>query len=396
MTTSRIDQSDGWTGPRPFVGRDHLVERIHRIADDAIRGRGRVLFVVGEAGAGKERLVGRLLELNDVREHPAAVVSVRAGGSPDAWEAARRRVTRRRRIRHFLATTVPEWISAIPVVGNLLAAIIRTVQLMRSRDTPDSDASAEPRGRAGAIAAVDELIAEARGPTFVVIKDFERAGDHDLAGTFHSLRAIAGKPVLVVATVELRRGRPPHAVVDVIREAERYDAGETIRLEPLPSSAWQQALARATGAPPPPRWIEWFAERQPLTPGRLWAFLGDVQAMGGIEPLQSEWRWTERPAGQERRRTQDRDLGSRLEGLEPDDRRFLALLTWDGPTFTSEEARLRSGQSELQIQDRLARLERERWIRFVETSGTEEEPIDVYVVAVEDLVEALAIWSRNP
>lgn len=396
MQTSKLDRPSGWTGPRPFVGREHLVERLHRRARDAEGGQGRFLFVLGDAGSGKHRLIGRLLEANDARERPMAVVQLRAGASANVWEAARRRVTRRRRIRRFLASTVPEWISAIPVVGNVIAAIIRTVQVVRSRDDPEPDPAEEARRRAGTIAAVDELIEEARGPVILVIRAFEHAGHDDLAGAFHCLRALAGKPVLVVATVTLERGRPPGAVLDLVREAERYDAGEAIEVGALDSDAWKQALTEATGTIPPPDWIRWFDAHQPLTPGRLWALMGEVQDRGGVTRHRSAWIWSDAPLLHDRSPGDGPDVEARLDGLSPDDRRFLALATRDGPTFTAEAVTVRSGATELDVQDRLARLERERWIRFVDSHGTDDDLIDSYEVVVHGLVEALRDWSRTP
>ncbi|MBP1467725.1 tetratricopeptide repeat protein [Candidatus Chloroploca sp. M-50] len=54
--------SEQRTGPTPLIGRDHELATLFDLASDALLGHGRMLALVGDAGAGKTRLAEELLQ----------------------------------------------------------------------------------------------------------------------------------------------------------------------------------------------------------------------------------------------------------------------------------------------------------------------------------------------
>jgi hypothetical protein len=389
----------GWAGPRPFVGRDRLLVDALRLLDRAAEGQGGLLFVVGDIGAGKHRFVARLLEANDTRPRPLGVVEAWPGERSNVWIALARRVTRRRRIRRFLLAVLPEWIGALPVIGQLLGAIVQTVQTLRGREAePVRESRVTARRQAGAVAAVDEFLGELRGPTLVVLRRFDRANDDDLAGAFHAIRTLAGHPVLVVATARHRPGQRGGRVQDLMGEAERYSAATVVRLGELHPDEWHRALTEASGSPPPPAWTAWFARNGPLLPADLWILLGQVEALGGLVRSGRVYRWadapdTADPAAPGAAYLAGTGAPDRLEGLDPEDRALLAAAIQGGAPFPAARLTGHGGGDELAVQDRLARLERAGWIRYVETRGQGEELSDWYDFARPGLVAALLGWS---
>jgi hypothetical protein len=392
--------TDAWSGPRPFVGRETLVRDALGFLDRAAGGHGAILFIRGEAGAGKRRFIARILEANDARTRPMGVLEARAGGGGSVWRALERRVTRRRRIRRFLVAVVPEWAAALPVLGPLIAAILRTIRTVRGGEPEVREARITARRHAGIVAAVDTILAEAGGPMLVVLHDLERASDDDLAGAFHVLRALPTHAMLIVATVTTRPGGGAGRAVDLIQEAERYAVGETMDMGALAPGEWQRALLEATGTQPPPKWLAWFEAHSPLLPRDLWTLLGEAAALGGITREPSGWRWADAPAPV-RRAPGPGTVDRRLDALAPDDRALLADAIADGTPFPASRLPARTGLDELAVQDRLARLERAGWIRLVETRSEGDDWVDWYDFARPGVADAIRAWApragtRNP
>ena len=380
-----------WSGPRPFVGREIQLERLEAALERAIAGEGLYAFVLGAAGAGKERLVSRLLE--DATRRDVGIVEVHTGKGKGVWSAVRARLTRRRRIIRFLTAVLPEWIDLVPVVGPVTSAVIRTIQSLRGGGRSREDPRIARR-RAGAVAAVDEALAETRSVLIIVLRDFEAASDADLAGAFHSLRAVARHPVLVVAEVSSVRGRAPGRIDDLIREAERYGVTEIVDLPPLDRGEWRAALEQATGGPVPEPWLQWFEQHEPIQPGGLWRLMGEAESTGGLQRRGALWAWGPSPSAPSTGFIEDLDPEVVLAPLAPADRHLLAAATANGPSFESDWLRERTGSDELALHDQLARLERAGWIRSVETgSGGALE--DRYTLAVPGLMEALRRWAAD-
>jgi hypothetical protein len=351
--------------------------------------------VVGEAGSGKRRFVSRLLEANDARGRPAGVVDMRVGEGPNAWSSLARRVTRRRRVRRFLSAVLPGWVAAVPVVGPLVAAVIRSVHVLWGKEPEATvDQRITALRHAGAVAAVDEILAEVRGPLLIILRQFERASDADLAGAFHALRALRAHPVLVVVTVTRRHGDPPGSVEDLIGEAERYSAGQVVHMGGLSIEDWQRALAEATGATTPAEWLSWFATHSPILPRDLWSLLGEAEALGALTRTPSGWRWDSIPPGA-RQPMDAADIDHRLQGLAHPDRDFLATALQGGTLFSAQHAQRCSRMDEIAFQDRLARLERAGWIRLIETRPDGDDWYDWFEVGRPGAADALRAWASR-
>ncbi|MGH7554670.1 MAG: ATP-binding protein, partial [Longimicrobiales bacterium] len=128
-----------------FVGRARELERLKRVLDGVHSGRGRAVFITGEAGAGKSSLVSQFMV--DAALHSAETRIIGAScseqyGAGEPYqpfvEAFRDLMTEQERpgsrwsgLRDVAAELAPAWISAIPLAGGLISATMATAVELR-------------------------------------------------------------------------------------------------------------------------------------------------------------------------------------------------------------------------------------------------------------------------
>lgn len=125
-----------------LIARDAQIQQLVASLKEALQGRFQVVFVTGEAGIGKTTLITHLIEGIKPKRPDIFVATSRcysiAGSQQDAYlpfmqileqlVGAKKGDTLWDRVRSGLAEVAPEWIEVVPVIGDVAAATIRTVQ----------------------------------------------------------------------------------------------------------------------------------------------------------------------------------------------------------------------------------------------------------------------------
>jgi DNA-binding CsgD family transcriptional regulator/tetratricopeptide (TPR) repeat protein len=197
-----------------LVGRAQEVDTLGRALEDAIAGRGSVVFVAGEAGIGKSRLVGEVVALAEQRG--ARVLRGRA--VPGSSTAAFRPLT------EALAAPAAE----LGATGDLapwlpaLGAIVPTVAA-----AGPVDATAPVRGEA-----VLRLLASSCDPGggVLVLEDLHWSDPETVAVLEHLTDHLARAPVLCIVTL---RSEEDGAARDLLARVRARRSSQVLELERL-------------------------------------------------------------------------------------------------------------------------------------------------------------------
>jgi hypothetical protein len=228
---------------------EQLIEALIEAAERVGADRGRVRFVLGPTGAGKSVA----LQLFEEQLHRRHLPGLRIGSIDceytDAWAEIARIFTLQHRLRRSVLRLLPEWLSAIPIIGNLFAAIFQSVRALRHRDrAPEvQDADELDADTASAMRAVRALTTiEPLEHRVIVLDSLDRASPDELAGAFALIHRIGATRTLFVLAARTTRGAPDAAVRNLIHEAERQGragthvlaaAGGNADEDPLPDLA---------------------------------------------------------------------------------------------------------------------------------------------------------------
>ena len=242
-------------GP-PMFGRAAELATLGRAWSAARTGRGQVVFVTGEAGIGKTRLVSELARRAD---NAGARVAVGAGfdvggeAPLQLWEESAR----------ALATVVPRPPDSLGWPAELGRLAPDLARALGRHGAPPLVAAPELE-RLRVFDAVLRLVewAAAGRPVLLVAEDVHRADRASLALSAHIGRRLAALPVLFVLT---RRDRPAHADADALLadlgsrgvEVTEIDLGplpggavaEVATVAALPAAAVDRVVAVADGNP---------------------------------------------------------------------------------------------------------------------------------------------------
>ena len=369
-----------WDGPRPFVGRADLFDRLEQEVNGALTGGGRAVFLLGPEGSGKTACLGVFQELafRAHRDLRAEYVDCAHSGTKTWFELAEI-FTRGHRLRRTALLVTIDWLESIPIIGKIAQAVVRTIVAVR---TGHVDPGKLRRGRAPsvhetALNAVRMLLEiEPLEPRLIIMDSFDRGDSEDLAGTAALLRRLPDTRILFLAAVRTLDGRPPPAVGDLILEAERVGRGRRIELPPLSAAEIDEAVETATHSSPGESWSAWLVARSRGVPGELWSVLGELQEIGALSKTGRKWTWDEVPPAE---MPAVGSAGpSREWDLSEEDRRLIAIAACEGAVFDSAVVAELAEMSELAAEDRLARLCRIGLIEFRDATGSGEELTSLY------------------
>jgi DNA-binding CsgD family transcriptional regulator len=187
-----------------LVEREQAVAALLERADEALAGHGQVVFLAGEAGAGKTALITRLSEL------VAGRLVVRRGYADD------------------LTTPSP------------LGAVMEAMPEL----APPADVSAADRGRLPS--AMRALLANE--PTLLLIEDVHWADEATLDVLRFLGRRLAGLPLLAVVTYRPEDAPPRHRLSLVLGDLAGRAGVSRLTIEPLSVAAVAQLVAAAGSA----------------------------------------------------------------------------------------------------------------------------------------------------
>lgn len=382
-----------WSGPRPFVGRDDLLATLQDELDAMLRDGGRAVFLSGPAGSGKTAILGVFEELA-VRRGPVGLQTGYArceGEDVDepVWEQLATLFTHARRLKRAMLSLVPEWLAAIPVIGELLGAIFATVERLRT--------GRAPAGRVRSAEVVDEsVMGHVRSlaehgrdrPCMVLLDDLHRASGDDLAGAAGLVRRLPGSRILFVAAGRVGEGEAPHALRDLLREAERHGPTRQLEVSPLGPDDLMEAVSLLVHGFIGPEWLDWFAAESGGYPGPLWSALGSLEASERIRRRRRTWTLDGEPPEPAAAGARGAAFLGAVQA-EPD-RRLLALAALEGEVFHSAVLAELASISELEVEDRLAVLVRRGVIRFRGVVGDGDLATSEYAFDRPEAVAAFA------
>jgi len=186
-----------------YVGREALLARLGELLDLAFRGRGRILFLIGEAGIGKTRTAAILAERAQRSGGRVATAWGLERGDPPLWSWTR--------VLRSLAGALPEAVAGLTSVqrsdlARLLPELYEAGQLI---PTPTGDTAS---ARFRLFEAVNELLTRcaARKPVALFLDDLQSADAESLWLLEFIGQAIGQLPIAIVVTCRQEEaGRAP-------------------------------------------------------------------------------------------------------------------------------------------------------------------------------------------
>ena len=296
-----------------FVGRRAEVDRLESIWAAVEDDRRQLVFVGGEPGVGKTRLVAE------------AAAALRAHGATVLWGACREDLDIPYRpfvalLEQALEVATPEVLAEIPPA---VAAPLRRLTAAASVrwPGPSDTASGDRESRPGLFDAVLRVLLAAaeRGPLVLVLEDLHWAQEPTLALLAHVAESTAGEQLLVLATRRTTAPDRTDAVTYALADLHRLDGVERIDLvglsnEDVAEYLYRQngvSLAAARAAAPVVR------DQTGGNPFFLQEYWHDLETRGGLAAVRSG-------AAQAPRSVQDA-LDRRLAAFTPDHARVVEL-----------------------------------------------------------------------
>lgn len=364
-----------------FVGRSAERERLAQLLETAASGKGQVLFITGEAGAGKSTLIEQARadaaeRIPDLLVLHAACSEQFGAGEPhqpfveafrDLLVEAGEEGSRWAHFRKLAGELAPAWIAAIPLAGGLIAATVATAVEFRRLGSGSAAASSEE----ALFFQYTELLfaAAAERPILLLLDDLHWADGASVSLLVHIGRRIANERIAIIGTyrpadVEVTK----HPIRDARLELERYGVAAEMPLGPLGRSALRDLATQVLGGPPARSLLEWAEERAGANPLFFQELLRWAADQGIALSRGGEW-WLERaPDAIEVPRTAAAAIERRLQRLDPETYRVLEYASVQGDDFEVGILARLMDADELQLEDTLETVARtHKLVQLVET-----------------------------
>lgn len=375
-----------WSGARPFVGREDVLGALQAALDAVRSGRGRFVLLHGRDGSGRAALGRRFVALAGKRRRGMrTAIADAADPANPAFRQLARQLTSTRRVGAALRRSAKEWIGVVvPVVGDIVTAIVETVQTLRkTQDSPSA-----PVGTDSTIDQVRLLLTFGGNDTrIIVLENLEASDPDELAGAFALIQRLPQTRTLFIGTSVSTGGKLPGQVRDLVHEAERLGVGQLIEIPRLTSEVAAHAAELAAGTPLPTAWRAWLDASAPATPTELWDILGELERDGLLVRDRKLWRWGPHPPA-----PRLPDVAARVPDVAPEEHQLLSVAALCGPTFRVSQLTRALEWTELRTEDLLAPLLRRRLVSLRETLEEEGDLVDVY--AFESPADAAA-WAAR-
>jgi pimeloyl-ACP methyl ester carboxylesterase len=236
-----------------MVGRDKELDQLKEFLHATIKGKGSTVLVSGEAGIGKTRLVRELetyagqlgvkvLEGRCLYESPTPFLPFReALRSIFQVSKSDTLPLRERKISKVVKESAPEFVQAIPIVGNLIAGVAvayRTYRGEKGKEKPTELGSLFERDE-GLEATSSLLVAiSKKQPLLLFIDDLHLADTPSLSLLYYLARNVQNSKILVVGTYRLEEVArihegTVHPLLDIMQRMSREDLFHKIELKRL-------------------------------------------------------------------------------------------------------------------------------------------------------------------
>ena len=311
----------------PFVGRTEELASLHSCWLHAVRGRGRTVFVTGEAGIGKSRLADEFA-CHVESQGGRVVVGGTIFGEASPYESIVR--TLRGALPMIAALDLkPMWLSAAATV---------LPELRQNDDRIPRLSALEPEREQSRLFEAMWLCFEGLArirPLLVVLEDLHWAGQATIAFLTYMVERLATAPIILIVTYRDDETGPSHPLRAFRRHMQREHRVVSLPLSGLSLSDVQSFVGRITGIGA----RDEFSHRAHVLSAGNPLFLGEIvresKLYGTAEPVL--------PASLQIA------IGDRVARLSENARSVLAVAATVGQTFAIEIVSAAGGFSEGQL-----------------------------------------------
>lgn len=371
-----------------FVGRAGELQHLEQHLERALQGHGKVVFLTGEAGAGKSSLVKRFLIDAALHAPEARIIGADCSeqygaGEPyqpfvealrDLLAGGDAGTKQRPRFRDLARELAPHWIAAIPVAGDILAATAATAVELKESLGGGTATAAPPSEEALFFQYTELLLAAAQEHPVVLFIDDLHWADHATVSLLgHIGRKIADKPVLILGTyrpadVDVAK----HPIKQAKLELERYGVAEEVRLSTLASDDLRELIAEELEGRPAPDLVDWLEDVAGSNPLFFTELLRWAVDQGVAEQRHGEWVLARVPEAVEIPRSAESAIEKRLNRLDPEVYKVLEYASVEGDEFDSVVLSRLLDMDELELEETLEPLSRVH--ALIELSETRDLP----------------------
>lgn len=259
LSVREIESLYGWSSMAniehhlpEMVGRDEELDQLKEFLTGAINGNGNTILVAGEAGIGKTRLVQefeayaeplgvKVLEGRCLYECPTpflpfkeALRSVFQVSKSDTSPLRRRKITK------AIKESAPEFVQAIPIVGNLIAGVTVAYRTYRDETGRERVELGDLFERDEGLEAISGLLVALSGkqPLLLFIDDLFLADTPSLSLLYYLSRKVQNSKILVVGTyrpeeITKTSEGAVHPLLDVMQRMSRDNLFQKIELKRL-------------------------------------------------------------------------------------------------------------------------------------------------------------------
>ncbi|MEN8374720.1 MAG: ATP-binding protein [Gemmatimonadota bacterium] len=359
--------SPTWPGPRPWVGREALLEALAADLARGVEGGGRAVFIEGPPGSGRTTLLHRFANAATYRGKALSAAFCDAA-DPDAsaWSQVASQLTRRDRLSAALKRSASGWVGLIPLVGGVLEATIET------RDALKGEAERPPEETSDAAVAQVRMLLSlgAQRPRLILMDNLDAGDTEEFAGAAALVQRLKGVPLVFVAAARAGAGGRTR---DLMLEADRLGIAAHHEIPPLSFEDAMRAVTTAVGSPPPEAWEAWWRDHFDGTPARLWRLLGQAHAAGALSSVSGRWTWSAAPPASAVGPPQ----AAALPGVSAEQADLLRTAASLGARFHADEFAARVGSSTEDLDDALHGLVRAGVLTIVDTVERDAEFVDV-------------------
>ncbi|NIW35199.1 MAG: AAA family ATPase [Gemmatimonadetes bacterium] len=378
-----------------FVGREKELQQLEERLGHAVQGNGGVVFVTGDAGAGKSTLIEQFLVGAALAAPEARVISAGCSeqyGAAEPYqpfvEAFRDLMSEgqgrggKRSLKELAGKLAPFWVQAIPVAGDVIAATMATAQELKGSLGGATATATAPSEEALFFQYTELFLAAAEeSPIILFIDDLHWADRASVSLLAHLARKIADKPVLILGTyrqadVEAEK----HPLKQAKLELQRYDVAEEMVLEALDASALAEFVEGELGGPPTPELLNLLERRAGSNPLFFGELLRWLVEQGHVAERHGEWDVVHLLEEVEIPRSAESVIEKRLGRLDEELHRVLEYASVEGDEFDSTTLAALLDMDELDLEEGLDVAVRKH--RLIRLAGTRDlptgEPASVY------------------